>query len=115
MKSKLSAAADSAAVASVSQFSAGWTQAMSMTTNGAVPNGVSEANNIFNGNAATATGYMNLSVSSTLTKSGGTLNSSVQWSAQVPVVFMQVLGWQYLTITGTPPRAPPCQNTSIST
>src|SRR6516164_10823363 len=52
-------------------------------------------------NAATTTGYLNLSVSSTVTKTGGTLNSSVQWSAQVPVVFMKVLGWQFMTITGT--------------
>jgi Flp pilus assembly protein TadG len=51
MKAKLSSGADSAAVASISQFSAGWTQAMSMTTNGPVPNGESEANDIFNGNA----------------------------------------------------------------
>jgi Flp pilus assembly protein TadG len=101
MKAKLSSGADSAAVASISQFSAGWTQAMSMTTNGPVPNGESEANDIFNGNAATTTGYLNLSVSSTVTKTGGTLNSSVQWSAQVPVVFMKVLGWQFMTITGT--------------
>ena len=56
MKAKLSSSADSAAVASISHFSAGWTQAMSMTT----------------------TGYVNLSVSSTVTKTGGTLNSSVQ-------------------------------------
>jgi Flp pilus assembly protein TadG len=81
MKAKLSSSADSAAVASISHFSAGRTQAMSMTTNGAVLNGESEANDIFNGNAATTTGYVNLSVSSTVTKTGGTLNSSAQWSA----------------------------------
>jgi Flp pilus assembly protein TadG len=107
MKSKLSSAADAAAVASVSEYSAAWRQAMSMTTNGSVPNGVTEANNIFNGNAATTTGYQNLSVNSTVTKTGPTINSTVQWSAQVPVTFIKALNvlpgvnWQYMTISGT--------------
>jgi Flp pilus assembly protein TadG len=69
MKAKLSSSADSAAVAWISHFSAGWTQAMSMTT----------------------TGYVNLSVSSTVTKTGGTLNSSVQWSAQVLAPWQAIL------------------------
>jgi Flp pilus assembly protein TadG len=101
MKSKLQSAADSAAVASVSEFSAGFNQAMKMTTDGAVSNGVTEANAIFNGNAATITGYQNLSVTSTVTKTGATLNSTVQWSAQVPVTFMKVLGWQTMTVGGS--------------
>jgi Flp pilus assembly protein TadG len=106
MKAKLQSAADTAAIASISQNSAGYLQASQMTTSGSVPNGVTEANNIFNGNAATITGYQNLSVTSTVTKTGSTLNSNVQWSAQVPVTFTKVFNvigasWQYMTVGGT--------------
>jgi Flp pilus assembly protein TadG len=106
MKAKLQSAADTAAIASISQNSAGYLQASKMLTDGSVPNGVAEANNIFNGNAATITGYQNASVTSTVTKTGPNLNSKVQWSAQVPVTFTKVFGvigasWQYMTIGGT--------------
>jgi Flp pilus assembly protein TadG len=106
MKAKLQSAADTAAIASISQNSAGYLQASQMTTSGSVPNGVTEANNIFNGNAATITGYQNLSVTSTVTKTGSNINSQVQWSAQVPVTFTKVFNvigasWQYMTVGGT--------------
>ena len=73
MKSKLQSAADTASLASISLNSAGWTAASAMTSNGSVAAGVTEANNVFNGNAATFTGYQNLSVNSTVTKTGSTL------------------------------------------
>jgi len=106
MKAKLQSASDTAAIASISQNSAGYLQASLMTTSGSVPNGVTEANNIFNGNAATITGYQNLSVTSTVTKTGANINSQVQWSAQVPVTFTKVFNviggsWQYMTVGGT--------------
>jgi Flp pilus assembly protein TadG len=101
MRTKLQAAADTASLASVSVHSAGWTAATAMTTNGAVPAGVSEANNLFNGNAATFSGYQNLSVNSTVTKTGATLTSVVNFSADVPVTFMRVAGWSTMHITGS--------------
>jgi len=106
MKAKLQLAADTAAIASISQNSAGYLQASTMLSDGSVPNGVTESNNIFNGNAATIIGYQNLSVTSTVTKTGPNLRSQVQWSAQVPVTFTKVFGviganWQYMTVGGT--------------
>src|SRR5262249_39793349 len=101
MKSKLQSAADSASLASISQPSAGFTGATLMSTDGPVPAGVTEANNIFNGNAATFSGYQNLSVSSTVTKTGATLNSTVTFGADVPVTFMRIAGWTTMHITGT--------------
>src|ERR1700749_4111 len=80
MKTKLQSAADTASPASVSINSAGWTAASAMTLNGSVPAGVTEANNMFNGNAATFSGYQNLSVSSTVTKTGATLTSVVSFA-----------------------------------
>jgi len=106
MQAKLQSAADTAAVASISQNSAGYLQASQMLTDGLVPNGATEASNIFNGNAANATGYQNKTVTPTVTKTGSKLTSTVTWSAQVPVTFTKVFNllganWQYLTISGS--------------
>ena len=101
MKAKMQAAADSAAVASVSQNSAGYKQAMQMTSDGSVANGVTEANNIFDGGLATFSGYQNATRTSTVTKTGSTLTSQVQFSARVPTTFMKVLGWQNIPFSGT--------------
>ena len=101
MKTKLQSAADTASLASVSINSAGWTAASAMTSNGSVPAGITEANNMFNGNAATFSGYQNLSVSSTVTKTGAVLTSTVNFAADVPVTFMKVAGWTTMHITGS--------------
>ena len=101
IKAKLQSSADSASVASISVNSAGYNAAMAMTSNGSVGAGVTEANNIFNGNAATfSSSYTNLGVTSTVTKTGNKLVSNVQFSADVPVTFMQILGYKKLTVTG---------------
>ena len=102
IKAKLQGSADSAGVASISVNSAGYNAAMAMTSNGSVGAGVTEANNVFNGNAATFSGsYTNLGVTSTVTKTGNKLVSNVQFSADVPVTFMQILGYRKLTVTGS--------------
>src|SRR5580692_8893384 len=93
MKAKMQSAADAASVASISVNSAGYTAAAKMTTDGSVAAGVTEANNIFTGNLNATTGYSGLSESSTVTKTGTTLNSVVTFSASVPVTFMKVLGY----------------------
>ena len=98
MKAKLQSAADAASVASISQKSPGYVAAAQMTGNGQVAAGVTDANNIFNGNMSAVAGFSNLALTSTVTKTGITLN--VQFSANVPVVFMKVLGYQTLTVTG---------------
>jgi Flp pilus assembly protein TadG len=100
MKAKLQSAADAASVASLSQRSPGFVAAAAMTGNGSVDAGVTDANNVFDGNMTGITGYQNLVRTSTVTKTGIQLASSVQFSADVPVVFMKVLGYQQLTVTG---------------
>src|ERR1700704_2422364 len=100
MKAKLQAAADAASIAAISQRSPGYIAAAAMTGNGSVTAGVTDANNVFNGNMSGITGFDNLALTSTVTKTGITLNSDVQFSADVPVVFMKVIGWQKLTVTG---------------
>jgi Flp pilus assembly protein TadG len=102
IRAKLQGAADSASVAAISVNSAGYNAAMTMTSNGTVAAGVSEANNIFGGNATGFAGsYTNLSETSTVTKTANRLTSVVQFSADVPVTFMRLLGYQTLTVAGT--------------
>jgi Flp pilus assembly protein TadG len=115
MRAKMQSAADAAAVASISQNSAGWLAASTMSGNGSIGAGVTDANNIFCGNMQvadatsgvgctdpTGVGFNNLSLAgTTVTKTGIVLNSVVSYSATVPVVFMKVLGYQSLTISGT--------------
>jgi Flp pilus assembly protein TadG len=109
IKAKMQAAADAAAVASVSKNSAAWQAAVNMTSNGSVAAGVTEANSIFNGNIFNfANLYTNPSVTSTVTKTGVNLTSNVQFSAQVPTTFLSVLGvlthsnsWHTLTVGGS--------------
>jgi Flp pilus assembly protein TadG len=101
MRVKLQAAADAASVASISQKSPGFIQAAAMTGNGTVSVGITDADNVFDGNMAAITGYSNLTRSSVVTKTGIQLSSTVQFSAQVPVTFLKVLGYQNLTIGGT--------------
>jgi len=101
MKAKMQSAADGASVASISQNSAGYLAATQMTTDGSVPAGVAEANNIFTGNVNGTGGYQSLSVTSTVTKTRAALRSNVQFSAQVPTIFLNIIGYQYLTISGS--------------
>jgi Flp pilus assembly protein TadG len=115
MRAKMQSAADAAAVASISKNSAGYIAASTMTSNGSIAAGVTDANNLFCGNlnvpnaisgtgcnAPASAGFGNLSMSgTTVTKTGIVLNSVVKFTATVPVVFMKVLGYQTVTISGT--------------
>ena len=101
IKAKLQSAADAASTASISVNSAGYTAAMSMTSNGSVSAGVTEANNIFSGNASATAGYTALSETSTVTKTGSSLTSNVQFSADVPTMFMTIVGYRTMTVAGS--------------
>src|ERR1700737_5668984 len=61
MKAKLQSAADAASVAAISQKSPGVIAAAAMSGNGSVPAGVTDANNVFNGNMSGITGFNYLS------------------------------------------------------
>jgi len=100
MKSKMQSAADGASVSSISTNSAGYLAAIQMTSNGSVPAGVADANNIFNGNVSGVPGYTNLTVTSTVTKNRSMLTSNVAFTAHVPTVFLNIIGYQYLAING---------------
>ncbi len=101
MKTKLQSAADAASVGSVSFKSSGFLAAQAMTGDGPVAAGVTDAKNIFNGDVSGISGFSNLNLTATVTKSGTQLTSLVQFSASVPATFLQVIGYQNLTVTGS--------------
>ena len=100
MKAKLQTAADAASIAALSQKSPGFLAASVMTGNGSVTAGVTDANNVFDANMNGISGYQNLVRSSTVTKTGIKLAATVQFTADVPVSFLKVIGFQKLTVTG---------------
>jgi hypothetical protein len=69
MKAKLQSAADAASVASISQKSAGYIAASQMLTDGSITAGVTDANNVFDGNMSTIGGYQNLSRANDVSRS----------------------------------------------
>lgn len=109
MQSKMQAASDAASVGSISQSAPGYAAAGTMTGDGSVDSGVTDAKNIFMSNlcgpiaggCADVSGYSDLVVNPTVTKSGSTLTSIVPFTAKVPVTFLKVIGYTALTISGT--------------
>lgn len=101
MKAKLQSAADSAAVAAVSENGAGYMAATQMSGDGSVPAGVTDADNVFTGIMNTITGYTGLNETATVTKTGANLKANVMFSAQVPTTFMNLAGFSELTVNGS--------------
>ena len=102
IKAKMQSAADAAAVAAISQNSAGWLAATTMSGNGRVTVAETNAVNIFNGNVtAAASLYNGLVVNATVTKTGPTLTSTVTFSANVPVTFLKVIGKTQFSMSGS--------------
>jgi Flp pilus assembly protein TadG len=101
LRSKLQAAIDAASVGSVSKKSPAFIAAGSMTSDGPIPAGVTDATNIFNGNMSGTSGYTLNSMSAVVTKSGSSVTSTTTFSAEVPTTFMNVVGKTAMTVTGT--------------
>ena len=101
LSAKLQSAADAASVGSISKTSPAFVAAGNMTGDGSVAAGVTDATNIFNANLQGAAGYTLTSVAPTVTKSGATLTTVVTFSADVPTMFMSLIGKSSMTVTGT--------------
>ncbi|MDN5000709.1 TadE/TadG family type IV pilus assembly protein [Bradyrhizobium sp. GCM10027634] len=100
-RSKLQAAADAASVGSIAKASAAFAAAGSMTSDGPIPAGATDAQNIFDANRANLTGYTLNSVTPTVVKSGSTVTSTVTYSANINTMFLGLIGKSGLTVTGT--------------
>jgi Flp pilus assembly protein TadG len=101
IRSKLQAAADAASVGSISRTSPAFIAAGTMTSDGAIPVGVTDAANIFNANMSDASGYTLNSVTPTVVRATGAVTSTIQFSATVPTMFLGVMGKTAMTVTGT--------------
>jgi Flp pilus assembly protein TadG len=100
LSAKLQSAADAASVGSVSKTSPAFIAAGSMTSDGSIASGVTDATNIFNANLQGAAGYTLNNMTPTVTKSGSTITAVVAFSANVPTMFMSLIGKSTLTVTG---------------
>ncbi|QQN64734.1 pilus assembly protein [Bradyrhizobium diazoefficiens] len=100
-RSKLQAAADAASVGSIAKASPAFLAAGSMTSDGPIPAGVTDAQNIFDANRANLTGYTLNSVTPTVVKSGSTITSTVAFSANINTIFLGLIGKTALTVSGT--------------
>jgi hypothetical protein len=102
LRSKLLSAADAASVGSISKTSPAFIAAGSMSSDGPIPVGVTDATNIFNGNRANqSSGYTMNSLTPTVAKAGSTITSTVQFSATLPTIFLGVMGKSSMTLTGS--------------
>ena len=101
LRSKLQAAVDAASVGSVAKSAPGFIAAGSMTSDGPIPAGVTDATNIFNANMNGVVGYTLTSMTPAMTKAGNIITSTVQFSATVPMMFLGVIGKTSVTVTGT--------------
>jgi Flp pilus assembly protein TadG len=104
IKTKLQAASDAAALATVSVNSSVITTAKAMSGTGTVSGGSTYATNFFNANLSTApenVGYTGLSSSATVSLSGTTVTATVTFSANVHTYFLGVLGHSTIPVNGT--------------
>ncbi|HXH42924.1 MAG TPA: TadE/TadG family type IV pilus assembly protein [Bradyrhizobium sp.] len=100
-RSKLQAAADAASVGSIAKASPAFKAAGTMTSDGTISVGVTDAENIFNANRANLTGYTLNGLTTTVVKSGSTVTSTVTFTAQINTMFLGLIGKSALTMSGT--------------
>ena len=100
IRSKLQAAVDAASVGSVARLSPASTAAATMSSNGPIQAGIDDATKIFNGNVSGMTGYTLNSFTPSVTKSGVKIVSDIRFSADVPTMFLGVIGKSKMTVTG---------------
>jgi len=100
IRTQLLAAADAASLGSVRKSSAAMTAAASMSGDGPIAAGATEATRLFSGEVSGANGFTLNSVTADVSKSGTNITSKVSFSAQVPMSFMGLFGFSSVTIGG---------------
>lgn len=101
LRTKLQSAIDAASVGSVAKSSPGFIAAGSMTSDGPIAAGITDATNIFNANMNGVTGFTLNSMTPAMTKTGSVITSTAQFSAQIPTMFLGLIGKSTVTVTGT--------------
>ncbi|WP_315702510.1 MULTISPECIES: TadE/TadG family type IV pilus assembly protein [unclassified Bradyrhizobium] len=101
VRAKLQAAVDAASVGAVSRTSPAFAAAGSMTSDGTIDVGNTDAKNIFNGNIAGSTGYTLTSLTPLVEKKGSVVTATVSYTATMPTMFMNVVGIKSMTMNGS--------------
>ncbi|RWX10333.1 pilus assembly protein [Rhizobium leguminosarum] len=101
LRTELYAAADAAAVGSITPKSDAATQANTMSGDGSLTLGKSEAQKIFFSQTSQKQGDVPVTVDISVQKKGGILSSTVSFNATMPTTFMQVMGFHQITVSGT--------------
>lgn len=100
-KNELQSAADAAALAAISDNSAGYKKANAMTGDGVILEAESDAKNVFVGEVTGNRPYKLTNVSATVTRSGMDLTTTITYSADVPTSLLTVIGQNKITISGS--------------
>ncbi len=98
IKTKLQAAADAAALATVSNNSPIVVTAKAMSGNGTVSGGQTYIQNFF---GADTTAFSGVTATGSTTKSGMTVTATLNYSYNVPTTFMKVLGYPNIALSGS--------------
>ncbi|OWV90708.1 hypothetical protein ATY78_16620 [Rhizobium sp. R635] len=101
LRTQLYAAADAAAVGSIAEKSGAVAAAMTMSGNGTISLGKTDARNIFMSQMSGELTDIQVDLGIDVTKAANKLNSQVAFTATVPTTFMRVLGRDSITISGT--------------
>jgi len=101
MRAKLQAAVDAASVGAVSRTSPAFIAAGTMTSDGVIPAGNDDAAKIFSGNMSSTSGYTLNSLTPEVEKAGAVLSATVSYSATVPMMFMNIVGFKTMTLQGS--------------
>jgi Flp pilus assembly protein TadG len=101
IRTQLLAAADAASISSVSKSSAALAAAATMSGDGTITAGVTEATKVFTVNAGTATSYTLGNVTAKVVKSGTTVTSTIDFTASVPTHFMGLFGIKTVPVHGS--------------
>jgi Flp pilus assembly protein TadG len=100
VKTKLQAAADAATLATVSNNSPIVTTAKAMSGSGTVSGGATYLQNFFKSDTTAFTG-VSLSPTPTVTKSGQTVNATLNFSYSVPTYFVKIMGYSTINVSGS--------------
>jgi len=101
IRSKLQAAVDAASVGAVSRTSPAFIAAGSMTGDGVIDVGNTDAKNIFDGNVKGTSGYTLTNLTAVVQKKAGIVTATVSYTANVPTMFMNVVGISSVTMNGS--------------
>ena len=98
-RAKLQSAADAASVAAVAVAAPGFIAASKMSGDGEIPDGEADALTVFKGNIPKNTVLTAVKPTAVVTKAGVRVNSSVDVTANLPLVMMSIFGIKDLKLT----------------